>query len=104
MEAGVEVVGAPDALRGLKESGGGPGADHGIAYGGTELGAGVGTAADDVRAGTVDEWLGWWTGFGVGIGGVEAGAGKWRGWADAAGGAEKWREGAEACVAAGEGG
>lgn len=54
----VEVVGAPDALRGQIVSGGGSGADHGIAYEGPELWAGAVTAAGDVRAGTVDEWLG----------------------------------------------
>lgn len=104
MGVGVGVVGAPDALRGQTVSGGGTGADHGIAYGGTEFGAGVATAVGDVRAGTVDGWLGQRTGLGAGIGVVGEEAGKWTGWAGVAGGAERWREGAEAYGAAGEGG
>ena len=54
MGAGVEVVGALDALRGQIKSGGGTGAGYGIAYAGTEFGAGVATVAGDVRAGTAD--------------------------------------------------
>lgn len=69
----VEVGGAPDALRGQIVSGGGSEADHGIAYEGPELWAGVATAAGDVRAGTVDEWLGWRTDAGNGVVGGEAG-------------------------------
>lgn len=104
MGAGVEVVGAPDALRGQIESGGGTGAGRGIAYGGAEFGVGAATEAGDVRAGTVDGWLGWRTALGAGTGGVVAEAGKWRGWAGVVAGAERWREVAEACGAAGEGG
>ncbi len=104
MGAGVEVEEAPGALRGQIESEGGTGADHGIAYGGTDFGVGVATAAGDVRAVTVDGSLERRTGLGAGIGGVGAEAGKWRGLAGEAGGAERWREGVEACGAAGEGG
>lgn len=100
----VEVVGAPDALWGQIESGGGTGAGLVIAYGGTEFAVGVATAVDDVRAGIADGWLEWRTGLGAGIGGVGAEAGKSRGWAGVAGGAERWREEAEACGAAEEGG
>lgn len=64
----------------------------------------VGTEAGDVMAGTADGQFGWRTGLGAVIAGVGAGAGMWRGWADAAGGAERWIEGAGACAAAGEGG
>lgn len=85
MGAGVEAEGAPGALRGQIGSGGGTGAGHGIAYGGTEFGSGVATAAGDVRAGTVDGWPGWRTG----LGGVGAEAGKWREWAGAVGAAER---------------
>lgn len=73
MGVGVEAVGAPDAPRGQTVSGGESGADHGIAYDGTEFGAAVATAAGDVRAGTVDGWLGWRTGAGIGVVGEEVG-------------------------------
>lgn len=55
MGAGVEVVGALDALWDQTGSGGGTVAesDCGLAYGGTGLWAGVESAAGDVKAGTV---------------------------------------------------
>lgn len=106
MEVKVAAAAAvvPDALWGQTASGGGTGADFGIVYGGTEFGVGVVIAVDDVRAGTVDGWFGWRTGPDVGTGVVGTEAGKWKGWAGVAGGAERWREGAGACGAAGEGG
>lgn len=61
-------------------------------------------AAGDVMAGTGVGQLEWKAGLGAVIVGVEAEAGNWRGWVGATGGAERWREGAEACVAAVEGG
>lgn len=70
----------------------------------TEIEAVVGTAAGDGMAGTEVGQFGWRTGLGAVIAGVGVEAGKWRGWAGVAGGAERWREGAEACVVAVEGG
>lgn len=96
---------APGALRGQIKNGEGIGADtgRGIVCGGFEFGAGVGTVAGGGRVATVDESLGWWSGPVVGFGGVEAGAGMWIGWADVAEEAERLKEGAEVCGAAGEG-
>lgn len=87
MGAGVEAEGAPGALRGQIENGGGTGADP--VCGGTGFEAGVGTAASGARVGIVDGWLGWTPGLGAAIGGVGAGAETWRGWAGVAGGAER---------------
>lgn len=91
--AGVEGEGAlVGALWDQTESGGGTGADsgHGTVYGGTTgIAAGFGTAEGDVRAGNVDGQFWWKTGLGAAIGGVGEEAGKWRGWAAGAGGAER---------------
>lgn len=64
----------------------------------------VATAAGDAMAGTAGGQFGWRTELDAGTAGVWVEAGKWTEWADVAEGAERWREGAEACVAAGEGG
>lgn len=48
----VEVEGAPDALRGQTESGGGTVAGYGTAYGGTASAVGAVTVAGGVRAAT----------------------------------------------------
>lgn len=94
------VVGALGAPWGQKESGGGTGAGSGcgIVYGEAGIVTGVEIAANDARAVTVGGQFGWRTG------GVEAVAEKWRGWVGVAAGVERWREGAGACEAAGEGG
>lgn len=88
-EVRVGVVEAPGALRGLIMSEGEIGADCGIAYDGTEFGSGVMTAAGDERAEIVDGWLGWRIGLGAGVGVVGKEVGKWRGWADVPGQAER---------------
>lgn len=101
-----EVVGALGAPWGQKESGGGTGAGSGcgIVYGEAGIVTGVEIAANDARAVTVGGQFGWRTGLGAVTGGVEAVAEKWRGWVGVAAGVERWREGAGACEAAGEGG
>lgn len=101
-----EVVGAPGAPWDQKESGGGTGADSGcgVVYGEAGIVTGVEIAANDVRAVTVGGQFGWRTGPGAVTGGVGAVAEKWRGWVDVAAGAERWREAAGACEAAGEDG
>lgn len=101
-----EAEGDPDALWDPKESGGGTGADSGcgIAYGETGIVAGAGTGAGGVTAANADGQFGWRTGLGAVTGGAGAEAGRWRGSAGVAGGAERWREGAGAGAAAGEDG
>lgn len=78
MVGGVVVVveAALDAPKGQIVSGGGTGADHGTVCNGTVFGAGVLTAAGDVRAESVDEELGWRTGLGAGVDVVGEGPGK----------------------------
>lgn len=92
----VEVEEAPGVLWDQRGSGVGNGAESGYWT------VCAGPEGGDVRAETVDEPFGWRTGSGAVIGGVEAEAERWRGWAGVAGGAERSREVAGACGAAGE--
>lgn len=84
----------------------GTGVDSGwqIVYG--EIGTDdvVGSAGGDVMAATADDRSGWKTGPDAVTGGAGAEAGSWKGWADEAEGAGRWREVAGPCGAAEEDG